>query len=96
MKLGELESQIKNINFKADLHASIEYDIHRQRSLTMNKKHVCQEIQTEEILMVDPNPKSNSDKNISSDNENHRNQAIQGRELPNNKAPDRVDASSTN
>lgn len=40
MKLGELESQIKNINFKADLQASIEFDINRQRSLTMNKKYV--------------------------------------------------------
>lgn len=43
--------------------------------------------------MQEPKAKSNSDKNISSDNDNHRNQAIQGRELPNKKALDRVDDS---
>lgn len=47
LKITELESQIKSLRVKADLHTNIEKDITKRRAMTIKKKMIEISVQTE-------------------------------------------------
>ena len=47
LKITELESQIKSLRVKADLHTNIEKDITKRRAMTIKQKMIEISVQTE-------------------------------------------------
>lgn len=52
LKISDLEKEIKNIRFKADLHSNIEKDITKRRAMTMNLKIAECSTQTDDQPVV--------------------------------------------
>lgn len=94
-KNKELENQIKNIKFKAELQSNIEKDITKRRAMSMKQKLVDAETQTETQppsefaqkleLIKERESKSDIDKSIDKSIDVSRDQITQTAELPNTK-----------
>lgn len=73
LKISELESQLKTLRIKSDLHSTIERDLTKRRANTMKLKSMDCGVQTEKVELANPEIQFEPERAISQQSEKNTN-----------------------